>query len=120
MKHADTLLLYKITCTKAYIAFDELGERYDIRPWSGNTEYYEGHDDGGKLYVLPQGLKITIGETYNGTPALFDKNNNIVPIVTDETGLPVLVLGWQNMPVLQPLVTADRRIGGLGNGRANL
>jgi len=109
MKHHDKLFLYKVTCTKAYLAFDELGDNYSLTPWENNTTYYEGYDDGGRWYILPENIVVRVGEIAYRTPALFDTKGLVVPILTGETGLPVLVLGWANMPELQPLVTAKSK-----------
>ena len=49
--------IYKITCTRA-VMMDEQGEGYSLYPWGDDTCSYEGYDDGGKMYVLPDGYEV--------------------------------------------------------------
>jgi hypothetical protein len=49
--------IYKITRTRAYM-MDEVGEGYSLEPWGGNNMDYEGYDDGGKMYVLPDDYEV--------------------------------------------------------------
>lgn len=100
-----TIILYKITCTKAYM-IGEQGESYSLRPWGNNTSYYEGHDDGGKKYILPE--EIEIGEDKYGETMLFDADGHHVSITVHEpSGRPQLVIGMHNMPVLDEYRLGD-------------
>lgn len=56
----NTVTLYKVTCTKGY-QMSEQGENFSLSPWSNNTSYYEGYDDGGKEYILPEGYEVDEG-----------------------------------------------------------
>jgi len=49
--------LYKTTCTKAY-QISEQGVGFSLSPFGKNTDVIEGFDDGGKLYVLPDGVDV--------------------------------------------------------------
>jgi hypothetical protein len=60
--------IYKVTCTKAY-QMAEQGEGFSLTPWGKDTEYYDGFDDGGKDYELPDGFKLA--QTIDGTPAIY-------------------------------------------------
>lgn len=60
--------IYKVTCTKAFM-MDEQSEGFSLAPWGNNTEYYEGFDDGGKDYDLPDGFELA--ETIDGTLAIY-------------------------------------------------
>lgn len=51
--------IYRITCTKAYM-MGEQGTGYSLRPWGDNTPHYEGYDDGGAEYVLPDGYTVAM------------------------------------------------------------
>jgi len=84
----NTITLYKVTCTKAY-QMTEQGTGYSLHPWSGNTEHYEGHDDGGRLYALPEGYYES--RTAGGVDRLFDEKARSCSIVTHSSGLPQLV-----------------------------
>ena len=90
----NTVTLYKVECTKAY-QMSEQGSGYSLSPWSSlspwgnNTAYYEGHDDGGRLYALPEGY--TLAESQGGTDELFDEGGRPCVIVTHSSGLPELV-----------------------------
>jgi len=70
---AKTVKLYKTNQTKAY-RMDEQGEGFSLTPYSSNSPYYEGYDDGGKDYILPDGYSI--GTLAGDEPAIFDDNNN--------------------------------------------
>ena len=61
----QTVTIYKVTITKAYVASMELGTHFSLAPWGNNTAHYEGYDNGGKAYELPQGFNIaeSNGET---------------------------------------------------------
>lgn len=65
----NTITLYKITCTKAYM-IDEQWFGFSLEPWSGDTAYYEGYDDGGKQYEFPEGFKVC--EMQAGELGIFD------------------------------------------------
>lgn len=86
----STVTIYKITVTKAYMMAEQ-GSRFGLRPWGGNTEYYEGFDDGGTEYVLPEVFEAEESNTPGtleiyvsdypctltnlfGTPALIDRS----------------------------------------------
>lgn len=51
------IVVYRIHCTRAY-RMDEQGSRYALAPWGRDTEYYEGSDDGGVIYRLPDGYTV--------------------------------------------------------------
>jgi hypothetical protein len=65
--------IYKITCTKGYQA-SECGTSFSLRPWGKDTAYYEGHDDGGVMYDLPEGFELA--ETIDDTPAIYKGNEH--------------------------------------------
>jgi hypothetical protein len=94
---ADTVKIYTVTTRKAY-RMDEQGTRYTLRPWGKNTEYYEGYDDGGKDYTLPEGIHVDQNiadelmlwdaqgrhhELVDGSrgPAIMDASGKIIPLV---------------------------------------
>jgi len=55
-----TVRIYKINCTRAFMV-SEQGGGYSLTPWGKNTPYYQGSDDGGREYVLPE--KFVVAET---------------------------------------------------------
>lgn len=57
-----TIKIYKITITKAYM-MSEQGEGFSLTPWNGNNIDYEGYDDGGKEYFLPEGYEIAMSNS---------------------------------------------------------
>ena len=92
-----TVTIYKVDCTRAYM-MSEQGTGYSLEPWGSNTDYYEGDDDGGREYVLPDGYKVapnTIGE-----PCIWDAAGRHCIIMMHSSGLPQLVSGQNKMPVL--------------------
>jgi len=80
-------VLYKTNQTKAY-RMDEQGEGFSLTPYSSNSPYYEGHDDGGKDYILPDGYSV--GTLADNEPAIFDDNNNYC-ILSIKFGNPILL-----------------------------
>lgn len=60
--------IYKVACTKGY-QLAECQSNFSLSPWGNNTVYYEGHDDGGMFYDLPEGFEL--GETEDGTSAIY-------------------------------------------------
>lgn len=51
------ITIYRIECTKAYRR-DGRGVWYSLEPWGGDTDYFEGADDGGEKYLLPDGYRV--------------------------------------------------------------
>jgi len=84
----NTITLYKVTCTKAYQILEQ-GTGYSLRPWGDNTDHYEGYDDGGKLYGLPEGY--TVETMQDDSTAIFDERQKHCDIVLHSNGLPGLV-----------------------------
>jgi len=52
-----TVRIYKIDCTRAFMA-SEQGTGYSLTPWGKNTPHYQGSDDGGTYYILPDGFEL--------------------------------------------------------------
>lgn len=84
----NTVTIYKVECTKAY-QMTEQGTGYSLSPWGNDTEYYEGHDDGGRLYTLPEGY--TVAQCNGGTEEIYDEQGKHCSIVMHKSGLPELV-----------------------------
>jgi len=81
----------------------EIGTTYRLEPWGNNTTYYEGTDDGGKEYILPDdGAKWEVADDKVGCPQLW-RNGEHVRIATHSSGLPQLIYDYRNMPVLRPV-----------------
>ena len=95
----NTVTIYKVTCTKAY-QISEQGTGYSLNPWGSNTAHYEGHDDGGKLYGLPEGY--TVAESRGGTDELYDENVMHCSIVMHTSGLPEVVSVTYNIATKPP------------------
>jgi len=84
-----TATIYKVTCTKAYM-MSEQGTGYSLQPWGNNTVDYEGYDDGGKTYTLPDGYEVA--ESNGGTLELYNPQGERVQIM-DDHGHPAVVTG---------------------------
>jgi hypothetical protein len=85
----STVKIYKVTITKGYM-MREQGEGFSLNPWNGNNVDYEGFDDGGKEYILPEGYEIATGNDEqqhiydaNGNYCELVKYNNCPAIITD-------------------------------------
>lgn len=93
-----TVMIYKVTCTKAYFASQEIGEGFSLTPFGQNTPHYEGYDDGGKLYVLPDGYEVSEFANQPGI-GIFHGDMHC-QIVMHSCGRPQLACGEIEMPVL--------------------
>ena len=61
---------------------DEQGVGANLTGWGNNTQYYEGTDDGGLEYVLPEGYSV--GKTVIKESAIFDEKNKYCGIVNKD------------------------------------
>jgi len=84
----NTVTIYKVECTKAY-QMNEQGTGYSLTPWGNNTDHYEGDDDGGRLYTLPEGY--TVAQCNSDTNELYDEQGKHCSIVMHSSGLPEVV-----------------------------
>ena len=60
--------LYHVTQHQAYSILEQ-GSWFSFEPYGSNSMYYQGYDDGGKDYILPDGY--TIGKTQDGETGVF-------------------------------------------------
>ena len=100
----ETVTLYKVVCLKGY-QMAEQGEGFSLEPWGEDTEYYEGEDDGGKEYLLPDGY--TLSETKYGERAIFDSDMSYCHILVHSCGRPQLSSGSHKSPVLKEYVKEE-------------
>ena len=82
--------IYTITVTKACEGGDQ-GTYYSLNPWCGNSLLYEGHDDGGKVFSLPEG--IAVGKDRNGGRILYEAASGRAVEIDSVNGSPVLRYG---------------------------
>jgi hypothetical protein len=96
----QSIKLYKTTITKAYM-MSEQGTGWSLKPHSSSM-YYDGYDDGGALYKLPNDYELN--ETKYGEMTIFPKNsqwgcplishNNMPAILAnDGTVIPLMTIG---------------------------
>jgi len=83
----NTVTIYKVTCTRGY-RMDEQGTGYDLDPWGENDAYFEGYDDGGQEYLLPDGYRA--GETVSCLKAIFDAQNRHCELISHH-GKPAII-----------------------------
>jgi hypothetical protein len=100
---ATTVTIYSVTCTKAY-QMAEQGTGFSLRPWGGDTAHYEGTDDGGREYLLPEGHELA--ECNGGTVEIYDADGRHCPLGSSY-GRPALVTG-DRLVVLRPAGDAER------------
>ena len=79
-----TATIYRVTTTMGY-QMGECGTNYRLDPWGDNTQWYEGYDDGGREYRLPEGYRVV-------TTALDDR------IIVDQRGREADLCTGQNGP----------------------
>jgi hypothetical protein len=83
-------IIYTITVTKACEGHDQ-EIFYSLNPWCENSLFYEGHDDGGKAFSLPEG--IAVGRGPNGDRILYEKTSGRSVEISSRNGAPVLRYG---------------------------
>ena len=83
---AQTVELYKIKTSKAYLA-DETGTGWSVRLPAKNTEYYESEVVEKAQFALPEGCRV--GEDKTGLKQIY-KDGAYCPLVTSEKGAPLL------------------------------
>jgi hypothetical protein len=95
----STVKIYKVTCTKA-VMMDEQGSGFSLYPWGNNTDRYEGYDDGGLEYVLPDGFHLGTGG--DGSKYIYPDGEDMpASMVTHSSGRPQLITVRHGCPVLQ-------------------
>lgn len=94
----NTVKIYLVTCAKAY-SMSEQGSGFSLHPWGSNTDYYEGYDDGGKEYILPEGFRVgmSVGEGLQ-----IYREQECCSLVTHSSGRPQIVTLRHGWPVLEP------------------
>lgn len=75
----NTVKIYEVTRTKTY-QMSEQGTGFSLVPWGENTEYYEGYDDGGKDYILPDGYEVA--DDTNDQPHIYDNKGDYCELIT--------------------------------------
>lgn len=95
-----TVKIYKVTCTKSIMMASQ-GTGFSLSEWGSNYDisWFDGYDDGGKNYKLPDGYNL--GTIDAGQPAIFDQNNKYCDLVTHDCGRPQLISTSNHMPVLK-------------------
>ena len=83
----NTVKLYRVTTTKIH-QISEQGVSYSLYPWSGNNRDYEGSDDGGKDFVLPDGFQVSDSTT--GERQIYDAKGEPCGI-TNKSNYPCLL-----------------------------
>ena len=65
----ELITIYKISC---YQADEEnlLGDSFSLSPWDDSRSGFDGEDDGGREYVLPQGYSFVLDE---GVPLIVNE-----------------------------------------------
>lgn len=94
----NSIILYRVTCTKAFVASVEIGSGYRVYPWGDDTSYYEGYDDGGHKYELPAGY--CAGETQSGELGIFGPDNVMCHILGTANG-PAIVGDYGDLITLR-------------------
>jgi len=82
--------IYKVTCTRGFVASLEQGAGFSLEPWGNNTVDYDGYDDGGTSYTLPDGYDIDC-DSY-GVPHIYNADGNYCALV-EVNGNPAIVTG---------------------------
>lgn len=105
-----TVTIYKVTCTKAYMMCEQ-GHGFSLEDWGNNTMEYEGYDDGGKKYTMPNGY--TVEELTDGRHAIFDPDGGHCDLFAHSCGRPQLISGRNKMPVMA--LSASQNLSGAEN-----
>lgn len=83
-------VIYTITVTRACESSDQ-GTYYSLNPWCANGLLYEGYDDGGRTFALPDG--VAVGRDPNGDRILYEKASGRSVEIDSQNGAPVLRYG---------------------------
>jgi hypothetical protein len=92
----QSIVIYEIVCTKGY-QMAECQTNFSLKPWGENTTHYEGHDDGGVKYDLPEGFELA--ETVDGTPAIYRGKEHFD--LTTNYGRPMITNGWDSVVLVK-------------------
>jgi hypothetical protein len=79
MRKQETMTIYTVECYKAYRMDEQYAGVFSLMPWDGDNEYYEGDDDGGEEYLIPDGYEVA--EDATGMLRLYDsqgKDHDII------------------------------------------
>lgn len=87
---ANKVTIYKNTCTKAFM-MSEQGTGFSLSPWGEDTAEYEGYDDGGQEYLLPEGF--TVAESKGGTMEIYDEKGKHCTLFKAKNGGPAIIAG---------------------------
>ena len=94
-----TITIYSVTCTKA-VMINEQGSGFSLRPWGQNTDRYEGHDDDGKQYVMPDGFHVGTGG--DGDTYIYSDGEDLpASLATHSCGRPQIITARHGCPVLE-------------------
>lgn len=99
MKMGKTVTIYVVTCTKG-IPADAQGTGYSLLPWGDDTAHIQGYDDGGRAYLLPDGL--TVAESVDGQLYVYSRKDPCHLGGNPKTSTPWLQLPDGNKVWLQP------------------
>ena len=58
------------------------GEYPSLSPWGANTIHYDGWDDGGKEYILPDGYEVT--NDMVGSPQIWGPDDRVWELVGND------------------------------------
>lgn len=87
---SNLIKIYQVTCTKGFIASIETGTGFSLKPWEGDNIDYEGYDNGGLDYILPDGYNTGFDDC--GQPHIYDSKDNYCELVS-VNGNPAIVTG---------------------------
>lgn len=84
----NTVKIYQITRTKTYM-MGEQGTGYSLHPWGNDSDHYEGCDDGGVDYIIPEGYHVA--EDMTGSLHIYPIGVNYpCELVQNKDGLPTI------------------------------
>jgi hypothetical protein len=94
----STVKIYTRTITKGQM-ISECGTFPSLSPWGDNTPYYEGYDDGGVDYQLPDGYEVAPNK-YDEMMIWDDKGRHC-SLVGDSRGKPMLVSSAKSVKLIE-------------------
>lgn len=98
MKKTDAVKIYKITCYSAYMACEQ-GSYWSLHPWGKNTNYYNGTDDGGRLFALPVGYYV--GDSLDGATIYNEEDNSPCYFCDCSGNIPHIATLYDMIPLRQ-------------------
>jgi hypothetical protein len=104
-----TVKIYKIFCNQSFGALKS-DVWYSLEPWNKNTIDYDGSDDGGQDYIIPDGF--TVAEGNDKQLHFYDSNDRYCELIS-QFGKPAICIGMGTIILKSAAAASLGRKGGV-------